>query len=506
MYRVLRSEQVRQVESRAAAQAGLTQAELMRRAGSALARAVTDRVPDGDIIVLCGPGNNGGDGWSCAHELDAAGRRVRVIALRDPDLLEGPARDCAAAAMESGVAWEIGGASPDLSGGAVVVDAVLGTGAGMPLREPLPEWCSAVNRSGAYVVAADMPTGVEADTGRVPGEAISADCTVTFIAPKSGLLMFPGAGHAGEVMLDDLGVPAVLRESGGALEVWGRADYSALVPVPAADTHKNARGRLLIVAGSGAYPGAAVLAARGAMRSGAGYITLAVPEPIVQLMQTHLQAVTVVGLPAGRGKALASSAANPLIDLARDYDAVVLGPGLSLSDGAVACARAVVPRIGKPLLVDADALNALVDAVHLLDARSAPTILTPHPGELARLLNITPQKVQSDRLSSCSTLAGDGRVVVLKGAGTVISDGVRHVVNTSGTPALATAGTGDVLAGMIGALSAQRLQPLEAAGLGVWLHGRAGEIAAGDLTTPCVNAEDVPDRIPAAMMDLLNDW
>lgn len=505
MYRVLTAAQARMAESHAEA-TGVPVLELMRRAGAALASVVADRVPDGEVVVVCGPGNNGGDGWACAGTLHLAGRRVRVITLKGPDELAGPARDCADEAIASGVPWHVGGAVPDVSAPAVVVDALLGTGAGLPLRQPLPEWCSAVNRSGAYVVSADVPTGVESDTGAVPGQAIEADCTVTFIALKPALVVFPGAAHAGEVVLEDLRVPSAAAGLENTPEVWTREELAALVPLPAADTHKNARGRLLIVAGSGAFPGAAVLAARGAMRMGAGYVTLAVPEPVVQLMQTHLQAATVVGLPASRGKALASSAANAVIDLARDYDVVVMGPGLSLSDGAVACVRAAVPRIGKPLIVDADALNSLVDAVHLLDARKAPTVLTPHPGELGRLLGTSAAEVQRDRLSLCSTLAGEGRTVVLKGAGTVISDGARRIVNTSGTAALATAGTGDVLAGMIGALVAQRLAPLEAAALGVWVHGRAGEIAASELTTPCVNAEDLPGCIPMAMMDLLSEW
>lgn len=239
---------------------------------------------------------------------------------------------------------------------------------------------------------------------------------------------------------------------------------------------------------------------------GAGYVTLAVPEPLVATAQAHLLSVPVVGLPSGRAKTLSSTAAHTVLDLARDYDAVVIGPGLSLADGAVACVRAIVPKLATPLLIDADALNALVDAVDLLRARTTSTVLTPHPGELARLLGSTTAEVQSDRISSCARLADSGRAVVLKGAGTITSDGNRHVVNTSGTPALATAGTGDVLAGMIGALLAQGLPPLEAGALGAYVHGRAGEAAASELTPLCVNAEDLPDYVPVAVMGLLNNW
>jgi NAD(P)H-hydrate epimerase len=273
--------------------------------------------------------------------------------------------------------------------------------------------------------------------------------------------------------------------------------------MPAADAHKNERGRLLIVAGSGRYPGAAILAARGAMRSGAGYVTLAVPQPVVGIAQAHLVAAPVVGLPSSRAKTFSSAAAQRVLDLASDYDSVVIGPGLTLADGAVALVREFVSRFDGPLVIDADGLNALVDAAELITARTAPTVLTPHPGELARLLGVTPEEIQSDRVSFSARLASATCAVVLKGAGTVVSGGGRTVVTTSGSVALAAAGTGDVLAGMIGALLAGGAGPLEAGALGAHLHGRAGEHAAAALTPVCVNAEDVPDEIPVAMAELL---
>lgn len=509
MYHVLTAEESRSVEQRAVAEAGMTVAGMMGSAGRALARCVSERVPNGSVLVACGSGNNGGDGWVCARELHAGGRDVKVLTLRDPASLEAPAREAARDATDAGVEWShITGPprSDQLAQAAVIVDALLGTGAVPPLKGPLDAWCAAIDASGAYVVSADVPTGVDSDTGQVDPAALHADCTVTFIAPKRGVALYPGAGHAGEVVVDALGVPEALAATPGAPEVWLPSEYAELVPRLAPDTHKNARGRLLIVAGSGRYTGAAVLAARGASRMGAGYVTVAVPDPLLPVMQSHLVSQTVVGLPSGRGKALSSSAAHAVLDLARDYDAVLIGPGLSLADGAVACVRAVVPRLAKPLVIDADALNALVDAVELLDARSSSTVLTPHPGELARLLGSSSAAVQRDRVSSCARLAGQGRTVVLKGAGTIVSDGRRGLINTSGTPALATAGTGDVLAGMVGALLAQGLPAFEAGSLGVYLHGRAGEEAASELTPISVNAEDVPRFIPSVLAGLLDEW
>lgn len=509
--RVLTADESRAVEHRAVVERKLSLGGLMRAAGAALAAEVNARVPSGDVVVVCGPGNNGGDGWVAARELAAAGRRVRVLALRAPDELSGVAAEAAAETARAGVRWttfdDLDRPALDaLNGTAVVVDALLGTGSVIPLREPLGSWCEAVNASGAYVVSADVPTGVDADTGCVDPSAIQADCTVTFTVPKRGLVLYPGAGCAGELVVADIGIDAALADVEGAPEVWSPADYADLVALPRLDAHKNERGRVLVVAGSRRFAGAAVLCARGAMRAGAGYVTLAVPEPVVEVAQGHLLAAPVVGLPAGRAGAFSSAASRIVLDMARDYDAVVIGPGLTLADGAVATARSVVASLDRPLVIDADGLNALVDARDLVERRTAPTVLTPHPGELARLLGITTAEVQADRVSSSARLGAANVAVVLKGAGTITSDGERSVVNTTGTPALATAGTGDVLAGVVGALLATGLGPLRAGAFAAWLHGRAGEAAASVLTPVSVIADDVPEYLPAVYAELLEDW
>jgi NAD(P)H-hydrate epimerase len=481
----------------------------MQSAGSAVAREVAAHVPEGAVVVLAGAGNNGGDGWVAARQLHAAGRDVRVLSLSDPASLEDMAFEAAADAIHAGVRFSVPATPPspnDLADAACVVDALLGIGATGALRVPLDDWVGAVNSCGGFVVAVDVPTGVDSDTGAVAGVAVEADCTVTFSAIKRGLVLYPGAAFSGEVVVVGVGIEESLTEIPDAPEVWTQEEYASLVPLPASDTHKNARGRVLVVAGSSAFPGAAILAARGAMRAGAGYVTLAVPEAVVPIAQNHLLACPVVGLPQARTRTLASIALEKVLSLARDYDAVVMGPGLTVANGAAAVARGMVARITTPLLIDADGLNALVDARDLLLRRAAPTVLTPHPGELARLLGRSASEIQADRVFSSAELAGDQRAVVLKGAGTVTSCGGRQVINTSGSPALATAGTGDVLAGVIGALLAQGLGVLEAGALGAYLHGRAGEAAAAELTPLCVTAEDIPEFLPSAVAEVLSSW
>lgn len=506
--RALTAQQARGVEEAAVAGQGLSLSALMRNAGAAAAREIAARVPEGAVYIAAGPGNNGGDGWVIAHELLTAGREVRVLSTVDPAILGDPAGQAAAEAIDAGVPYDVPDPAPrpsDFEGAAVVVDALLGTGARLPIRDPLAAWTSAINGGGAVVAAVDVPTGVHSDTGAVE-DPVQADFTITFTAPKLGLVQYPGAAWAGEIVVADIGIRADLADVAEAPEVWERERYAALLPLPAPDAHKNSRGRVLVVAGSGRYTGAAVLAARGAMRIGAGYVTLAVPDPIVAIAQAHLQSVPVVGLPAGRTRALSSSAAQNVRALAAEHDAVVLGPGLTLADGAVASVRSLVSTLGCPLVLDADGLSAFIDAEELLLERQAPTVLTPHPGEMARLLGVDTGSVQADRVSSSARLASDDRAVILKGAGTVVSGNGRNLINTSGTPALATAGTGDVLGGMVGALLAQSLGTFEAAALAAYVHGRAGEAAAAALTPICVTAEDLPEFIPDAVAELLGQW
>jgi NAD(P)H-hydrate epimerase len=509
MLRALTAEQAQAMESRAVSVAGVSLMQLMRNAGEVVAREAAERVPEGRIVVLAGPGNNGGDGWIAARTLHASGREVQVLGLRPPEQLSGEAAKAADEAVRAGVEWDApadASIAGRLSEATVVIDALLGTGAKPPLRDPVSAWCAAANESGAYIVSVDVPTGVDSDGGWFSADAVEADLTVTFTAPKRGVVVYPSAAYAGEVLVADIGIPPEFADVDGAPEVWTERDYAALLPRPSIDAHKNERGRVLVVAGSGHFPGAAVLAARGAMRAGAGYVTLAVPDPVVQTAQSHLLAAPVVGLPSARTRALSSNAAAVILELSADYDAVVLGPGLTLADGAVATVRSVFAALNKPLVLDADGLNALIDAGDLLERRRAPVVLTPHPGELGRLLGVSASVVQGDRVFSSARLAGFNRAVVLKGAGTVVSGSNRQVIITAGTPALATAGTGDVLAGVIGTLLAQGLAPLEAGALGAHLHARAGEEAAARLTPLCVTAEDVPEHLPYAVASLLDTW
>jgi hydroxyethylthiazole kinase-like uncharacterized protein yjeF len=288
-------------------------------------------------------------------------------------------------------------------------------------------------------------------------------------------------------------------------ESWSAFDYARLVRAPRTDDHKGTRGRVLIVGGAPGLTGAVCLAADAALRAGAGYVTVAVPAPSLPIVEVKLTAPVKIALPTDSTGSLLPAAATAVLDAARSADAVVLGPGLGRSDATVAFVRELVARVPLPLVLDADALHAIGTDLALVAARTAPTVLTPHAGEAARLLALTRDRVDADRLAAATALAVGGATVVLKGPGTLIAGGGRLLTNPSGGPELATLGTGDVLAGIIGALLAQQTPAFAAAALGAYLHGRAGEAAAEDVTRVCCTAEDVVAYLPEAFRPLLAD-
>jgi hydroxyethylthiazole kinase-like uncharacterized protein yjeF len=336
----------------------------------------------------------------------------------------------------------------------------------------------------------------------VPGAAVSADVTVTFGWAKTGLLLSPGAAHTGEILVADIGLPQP-GDLTGALEIWEWSDLALLLPLPSPTDHKYDRGRVIVVGGSPGMCGAAVLAAHGALRMGAGHVTLAVPAPCLAVVESAILAPVKVPLPVEPDGGLAAPALAHLLGLSASADAVVLGPGLGRVGSTPDAVRAFLRDSKAPVVLDADGLHAIGSDLESLRSRGASTVLTPHSGEAARLLGVSVEEVESDRPAAARALAGGGLTCVLKGARTLVSDGERVVVTMTGGPALATLGTGDILAGMTGALLAQGLDPLEAGALAAHLHGAAGDAAAMRLTSVCCTAPDVLTYLPEAVRDLL---
>lgn len=496
----LTAAQMRSLEDAAIATGTVTIAALMERAGAALASEVARRAPQGPVVVVCGPGNNGGDGWVAARSLAAARRDVCVVTLRRPDELDGDAHRAAARAVADGVVWYEADRLPEmLAGASVIVDAIFGFGFHGPARGAYAQAIDAISRAEASVIAADIPSGVDSDTGAVIGLAVRADVTVSFTALKRGLLLYPGAAYAGEAVIADIGVP-VTQPEGRTIEVPDASDLKPRFPWPAAEDHKGSRSRVAVVAGSAAYSGAAILAVSGALRLGPGYVSAVVPEPMAGALRVALPGAIVRAMPAARDGSFASTA--EVLASVADADAVVVGPGITTSAGAVGVARQIVSHVTVPVVLDADGLNAFRDDMSGLLARTAPIVCTPHPGEAARLLGIDVAEVNTDRISAVSRLAGQGRTCLLKGAHTLVADEHRLAMVLAGGPGLARAGTGDVLAGMIGTLLAQGVPPFDAAVLGAHLHGRAAEHGAVRLTETCFGATDVMTYLPDAVREL----
>jgi NAD(P)H-hydrate epimerase len=472
--------------------------ELMEAAGAALARETARTAAEGPIRVICGKGNNGGDGLVAARHLAATGFAVEVLLLwpgdeLSPDaaanlrLLEDvPVRDLDPASAASA-----------LAGSGAIVDAVFGTGFDGEPRDPAAAAIRAANESGAPIVACDVPSGVDAATGEAADTVIDADLTVTFHGAKLGHRIAPGKWLAGDLVVAPIGIPPGAPVDPGAGAISRRV--LAAAPRRGQESTKFASGEVLVVGGSRGLTGAVCMASLAAIRSGAGYATAAVPASLEGIFEVKLTEVMSVGLP-DEGGSLRPEAAETVLERAGRAACVVLGPGIGRAAETRDLVRDLAGRIDAPLLIDADGLNALGTDLGLLAGRGAPTVLTPHAGELGRLLGCPSAEVNARRLGSARRAAEQsGAIVVLKGDDTLVVDGEGTAVSTGGSPALATAGTGDVLSGTIGALIARGMDAFAAACGGVFAHARAGHVAGERWGVESVIATDVIEALPEGL-------
>jgi ADP-dependent NAD(P)H-hydrate dehydratase / NAD(P)H-hydrate epimerase len=475
---------------------------LMERAGFAVARAAVDLVGGAygrRAVVVCGKGNNGGDGLVAARHLARWGLRVDVFLLSDP--ASGAPATKLGHLRDAGVSplpFAADALNGSLGRADVVVDAMFGTGFRGSAEGPYAEVIEALDAAAVPVVAVDVPSGVEGDTGAVRGPAVSADITVTFGAPKVGDVLYPGAEHAGVLRIEGIGFPADLIR--GEAVLVEPSDVATLLPKRPPETNKRASGVVLVVSGSRRMTGAPVLVARGAYRTGAGLVTVAVPESTLPVVQEGIAEATFLPLPEGRAGAVSEAAWEVLSERLVEVDAVAIGPGLSTNAAAAALARRVVSGSAAPLVVDADAINAFAGRAADLAGRASDAVITPHTGEFGRLFGMHSDEVVEDRLGFARKAAAETRaVVLLKGTRTVIAAPEGDLrINPTGSSALATGGTGDVLTGAVAACLARGLRAIDAATVAAFVHGRAGEIA-GSRTGEGTVAGDVAEAIPEAL-------
>jgi NAD(P)H-hydrate epimerase len=486
MLPVLLADDVKRQDAMASAR-GVSVEQLMENAGWAVARAARRLLGSAygrRVVIVCGKGNNAGDGLVAGRVLASQGAHATAVLTSDRhsklaalNLDRFPGRVVPPYAL-----------SRELDRADLVIDAIFGVGLSRAPEGSAAEAIDLCASATAPTLAVDVPSGIDANTGGVPGSAITARATVTFTGYKPGLLFSPGVEHSGEVEIADIGIAG----SDTAVAVLQERDVAASLPRRARAAHKRKAGTVLVIAGSRAMPGAAALVTGACVQVGAGLTTLCAPEDVCRIVLARVPEITTIPLPENSEGIFDSKALDIVGPRLSEFTTIVMGPGMGTHSATVDAVRAVVEAATSPLVIDADGLNALAGATDVLRARRAqnrPTVLTPHTGELARLTNKQPAELDADRLAAARAAARDlGSVVVFKGPGTVVA-GDETLINPTGGPALAQGGTGDVLAGMVAGLLAQK----ESAGArdvaaAVWLHGAAGDRVAARVAPHPANA------------------
>lgn len=505
MIPVLDSDGMRALDRRATEEFGIPSILLMENAALAVCDVAMDRFPEaGRVAIFCGEGNNGGDGFAAARHLRNRGLDVALYLVGRRDRVRGDAAANLTICEKSGIAPlaiesgdDLHAALDDAESSDLVIDAVFGTGLDRPIEGFRAAVIEALNAMEVPILSVDVPSGLDASRSALIGPAIQATVTVTFAAPKVAHVLDPAASLCGMVVVADISIPAIgLHSQTPALLLVSGEDVAALLPPRPAESHKGTWGHVAIVGGSAGRSGAAVLAARGALRTGAGLVTVLTDAETAAIVDAHTaesMTLPITRDDAGRGGVL---------EALRGKSVAVIGPGLPDDEQGYRFVRTLLAAVPLPTVVDASALNAFPG--RLADLRSErPRVLTPHPGELARLAGVSTEAILADRVTAAREAAkASACVVVLKGHQTLIAspDG-RVAVNPTGNPGMATGGTGDVLSGIIATLLGQSGDPFLAACAGTWLHGAAGDVVAARAGEVGLTALDLAESIPAAISE-----
>jgi hydroxyethylthiazole kinase-like uncharacterized protein yjeF len=515
--KVVTAEQMRSIDRKTIQEYGMPGAVLMERAGLSVARKIRELFEKRKVVVLAGGGNNGGDGIVVARDLHNRGWNVRVILMAKEGRLSADCLSQYRIAKKMGVpvTFRTSISNTDLHS-AVVVDAIFGTGLSKPVTSPLAEVVRFVNAAAVPVVSVDIPSGIFSDNGQVMGEAVRADYTITFGLPKVGHIIHPGAGCCGELFVEDIGFPQELLVSDAIkVQTVEREMVSVLVPERPAYSHKGDYGHVLVVAGSKGKTGAALMAAKACLRAGAGMVTVGIPETLAAVFQSRVTEEMVLPLPDKGDGVLSAEALSPILDfLDGRADVLAMGPGLTAGPDIVKIVEGLLPSVAVPMVLDADAINAVTRKTGIFRKVKSPVVLTPHPGEMARLLTTGGQgaekdarSIEQDRIGIAVSFARQtGTHLVLKGVPTIIAepDGMAYI-NTTGNPGMATAGAGDVLTGIIAGCIGQGMNPLDASLLGTYLHGFSGDSASSKKGMHSLVAGDLIDSLCEAFRELTTD-
>jgi NAD(P)H-hydrate epimerase len=517
--KIVNTEQMRELDRRTIAESDVTGEVLMDRAGQGVAEVVEYLVrmsgyPDAEVLLFAGRGNNGGDVFAAARYLHEWGLWAEVYLAGSLATVKGDALAHLERMRAAGVDvhelpgkedWESVKIPP--SDGMIVVDGLLGTGVSGAPREPVAEAIRRVNELGErqLVVAVDIPSGLDSDTGAAPGEVVSADVTATMGLPKPGLVEPEAVDHVGNLQVVDIGIPPQLvAGTSRDTELITVEDVRRLFVRRARRSHKGIYGHLLIIGGSPGFSGAVVMAARAAVRSGAGLVSALVPASIMPTVAGGVPEAMIHGGRETRAGTLAADCVARWNRSLDEFDAVLVGPGMATRKPGRILVERLLAESPCPLVLDADALNVCVGKVAEIRRAAGPVVLTPHPGELARLLGCGAADIQADRFRWARAAVGDtNAVVVLKGAGTLVAaPDVPLQVNLTGNPGMATGGTGDVLAGILGGFVAQGFRPFDAACAAVYIHGRAGDNVAWRTSQASLTAGDLIEELASVCREV----
>ena len=514
--RILNAAQMREADRFTIEDIGISSLVLMENAGRQVVAAIEAAYEarlEGRVAVLCGRGNNGGDGFVVARTLAQRGIDAAVFVVGALTEIRGDARTNLDILGRLGITvvelndeqtWELH--FSEISQCTLIVDAIFGTGLTSGLSGMMETVVADINAAGIPIVSIDLPSGLSADTPHLIGACIDASMTVTLGAPKLPLVLLPGEAHAGDVVIADIGIPQEVLEAleGAHIDLLTPEQMRELVEPRAADSHKGDFGRVTLVAGSRGKTGAAHLAAIGALKSGAGLVTIATPTSCFAVVASMAPEYMTEGLPEAKDGTVAHTAVERVLELRSEV--IACGPGLGRGPGVSAFVRGLIDKATVPLVLDADALTALADDPEgLLGREERDVIITPHPGEMARLVGSTVEEVQINRIDVAATYATRHHVyVVLKGHRTLIATPEGHVfINPTGNAGMATGGSGDVLTGMIAAWLAQLLDAEAACRLAVFLHGAAGDLAEGEEGQVAMTATDILAQLGPALTRLM---
>jgi NAD(P)H-hydrate epimerase len=532
--KVTTADEMRMIDRETINDYGIPGVVLMERAGLSVASKVKELVRKGKVIVLSGRGNNGGDGFVVARNLLNDGWDVKVFLTAKPGDLRGDALLQYKTAVKYGIKIKpikdlLVHHRTILTPHSIVVDALLGTGLSKDITGVVSDVIDIINASGRPVFAVDIPSGISSDNGQIMGKAMKARYTITFGLPKRGHLVHPGAEYSGKLFVEDIGFPKKLVHSEKLnVELLERKTVYPIIPERHTYSHKGSYGHVLIVAGSRGKTGAALMAAKACLKTGAGLVTLGIPESLADVFQSRVTEEMTLPLPDKGDGTLSGKAARSILDfLQRTAHILAIGPGIGISIEITRIMKDLIKNSSSPIIIDADGLNSLRGERGIFTKANVPVVVTPHPGEMARLLRDSREKtttakrassiqisekgvrksIEQDRINTALSFSRDTKThLVLKGVPTIIATpGNKAFVNATGNPGLAKGGTGDVLTGMIAGFFSQTINPVHASILGVFMHGLAGDIAASEKGLHAIMATDILHKIPDAFSALLDN-